>query len=271
MTRSSYLAAFGDGAAVRFDTLLQNYLIASVGLLPASIVVTGQCFALDVSCGSGQWVRALAKAHPSLEAVGLHEQSLSLAYAREICLEQKIGNAYFTPGKLHRLPSQPNLFDLVRICNLTSLVPAEEWLSVLQEMVRVCRSAGHILVQEVNIPVTSSPACSQMTELVKAALARRDADEAMLAEMERLFTLALSQKPERTDLHLDLSYGTTAYKHLMAVLPPLIACLQTYLTEMHVTTEQELRELIRGIIAEVTSEKFQGTQTLTAFIGERTL
>lgn len=57
----------------------------------------------------------------------------------------------------------------------------------------------------------------------------------------------------------------------MAALPPLIACLQSYLIEMQVTTEQELRELIRGIIAEATSEKFQGRQTVATLIGEKDL
>jgi ubiquinone/menaquinone biosynthesis C-methylase UbiE len=271
MVRSKYLTAFGDGAAVRFDTLLQHYLAASVGLLPSAITVAGRAFALDVACGSGQWVRMLVKAYPALEAVGLHEQSISLAYAREMCWEEKIRNAYFTPGKPDDLPIQPNLFDVVRVCHLTALVPAEQWLLVLQEMVRVCCYGGQIVVQEVTFPVTNSPACSQMTKLAKAALARSHTSETTLAEMECLLTQALSHEAARVDVDLDLSYGTAAYQHLMAALPPLIACLQTYLTERYVTTEQAMRELTREVIAEVTSEKFQGVQTVTILIGEKVL
>jgi ubiquinone/menaquinone biosynthesis C-methylase UbiE len=268
---NKYLAAFGDGAAARFDTLLQNYLAASVGLLPPTMPLTGQVYALDVACGSGQWIRMLAKAHPEWQAVGLHEQSISLAYAREICMEEKIRNAYFTPGNLHHLPMQPNLFDLVRVCHLTSLVPAEQWLAVLQEMVRVCRYGGHVIVQAMRAPVTNSPACSRMTELVNAALASSDPSATMLAEMERVFAQALSREAVRADMDLDLSYGTAAYQHLMAALPPLIACLQSYLAEIHAIAEQEMRQLIKEIIAEVTSDKFQGVQTVTTLIGEKSL
>jgi len=101
---------------------------------------------LSVGCGPGVFLRELAEIHPSTEFVGV-DLSEERVHDGELRL-RGLPNARVQMGDVQALPFEAGSFDFVFCRFLMEYLPNKQ--QALQEMVRICRPGGKILLQDLD-------------------------------------------------------------------------------------------------------------------------
>jgi SAM-dependent methyltransferase len=101
---------------------------------------------LSVGCGPGVFLREMAEVHPDAEFVGVDLSAERIHDAEERLLG--VGNARVQIGVAQALPFQSGSFDFVFCRFLMEYLPDKQ--RALQEMLRVCRDGGKILLQDLD-------------------------------------------------------------------------------------------------------------------------
>jgi SAM-dependent methyltransferase len=97
---------------------------------------------LDVGCGTGRWARERAEEFPLAQVTGLDIES-------HLPAPPLPENFQFVQANiLMGLPFPDHSFDFVHQRFLVGAIPAQQWPSVLRELVRVTRSGGWIELLE---------------------------------------------------------------------------------------------------------------------------
>lgn len=154
--------------------------------------------ALDVACGPGLLVCALAK--QVRHATGIDLTPAMLEQARRVQQEQGLTNVTWDQGDVTAMPYADATFDVVTCRFAFHHFP--DPLAVLREMRRVCRAGGRVVV------VDSAPA-AEKADAFNAMEKLRDPSHTRalpVAEMTALFRAAGLPEPqvERTRLALSL-------------------------------------------------------------------
>jgi len=102
---------------------------------------------LDSGCGSGAVTLELALAFPQAQILGVDRGGALLDRARSLAEKAGVaGRVTFRNGDVHRLDLKDNAFDLV--VNTFMLHIVEDPVSMLNEMERVTRTGGRILITD---------------------------------------------------------------------------------------------------------------------------
>src|SRR5215471_6766648 len=101
---------------------------------------------LSVGCGPGVFLRELAENHPEIDVVGVDISPARIKEAEKRL--RGIPNARVHVGSALSLPFETNSFDLVFSRFLLEYLP-DKPLAV-QEMARVCRPGGDLLLQDLD-------------------------------------------------------------------------------------------------------------------------
>jgi SAM-dependent methyltransferase len=101
---------------------------------------------LSVGCGPGVFLRELAEIHPDAEFVGV-DLSPDRIHDAELRL-RGLPNARAQIGDAQALPFESGSFDFVFCRFLMAYLPDKQ--RALQEMVRICRSGGKVLLQDLD-------------------------------------------------------------------------------------------------------------------------
>ena len=107
--------------------------------------LTGSSRVLDVACGPGIVVEALAPG--AGEVVGCDITPEMLEKARERCAKAGLGNTRFTPGRAEALPFPDASFDVVVSRSAVHHFPDPP--AAFREMARVVRPSGRIVTVDV--------------------------------------------------------------------------------------------------------------------------
>jgi SAM-dependent methyltransferase len=113
--------------------------------LVAAAHLTGTERVLDIATGPGYIAEAFAGA--AREVVGVDLTDAMLAIAKERTRERGVANVSFRAADAQNLPFENGSFDVV-VCRL-ALHHLLKPLQVLGEMVRVCRTGGTVVVEDV--------------------------------------------------------------------------------------------------------------------------
>jgi SAM-dependent methyltransferase len=113
--------------------------------LVAAAHLTGSERVLDIATGPGYIAEAFAGA--AREVVGVDLTDAMLAIAKERTRERGVSNVSFRAADAENLPFENGAFDVV-VCRL-ALHHLLKPLQVLREMVRVCRTGGTIVVEDI--------------------------------------------------------------------------------------------------------------------------
>ena len=116
-----------------------------IGRLVAAAHLSADERVLDIATGPGYIAEAFARA--TREVVGVDLTDAMLAIARERTKEHGIENVSFRAADAQNLPFENGEFDVV-VCRL-ALHHLQKPLQVLQEMARVCRAGGKVLVEDI--------------------------------------------------------------------------------------------------------------------------
>ncbi len=125
---------------------------------------------LDVACGPGAFVLALAPRVGFARGVDLTEELLRRA--RQSQLERNVSNATFDRGEAEQLPYPDAAFDLVTCqCSLHHMLKP---VMALKEMVRVAKPEGRVVITD-----TLSPESDSKFELHNRIESLRDPSHAL--------------------------------------------------------------------------------------------
>jgi SAM-dependent methyltransferase len=113
--------------------------------LVAAAHLTGNERVLDIATGPGYIAEAFAGA--AREVVGVDLTDAMLAIAKERTRERGVANVSFRAADAENLPFENGAFDVV-VCRL-ALHHLLKPLLVLREMVRVCRTGGTVVVEDI--------------------------------------------------------------------------------------------------------------------------
>ncbi|MEI7967548.1 MAG: methyltransferase domain-containing protein [Betaproteobacteria bacterium] len=130
---------------------------------------------LDAGCGSGAVTRAIARANPLGEAVGVDRNAAYLDFARRTAASEGLPNARFEAGDATALPFDDGTFDVVWSKHLLQWVKARA--QTLSEFVRVCRPGGRVI------------ACN----FDEFCLGQYPVDEALQTDIEQWFNAAAAE------------------------------------------------------------------------------
>lgn len=179
---------FATSPAIRNTEALQRIVrIARAG--PADV-------ALDVACGPGLLVCALAKV--VWHATGIDLTAAMLDQARLIQQEQALENVSWQLGEAVPLPFAAETFDIVT--SRFAFHHLQDPLAALREMVRVAKVGGRIVVAD-SAPVAGKAAAFNAAEVLRDPSHVRALP---IQEHQRLFSTAGLAEPELEDYRLEV-------------------------------------------------------------------
>lgn len=119
---------------------------------------------LDVACGTGRWVREMARRFPAANVIGFdinrEQLDASLAEGTETVPE----NCTYVPGDaLQRFQFPDASFNFVMARACSSFIPAMQWPQVVGEMIRVTRPGGWIELRDFGLANSKNAALNELT------------------------------------------------------------------------------------------------------------
>lgn len=133
----------------RFLSRLNECLLDECGLLPPDVEPLEDSQVLDLACGTGVWVRQLARRNSLMDVIGIdackHIINLAQGYSGAI----PNSNAHFMHIALNELDDFPDhSFDLVHLSLIAPHVDVHGWPALIAEVWLICRPGGHIVWRE---------------------------------------------------------------------------------------------------------------------------
>ncbi len=130
---------------------------------------------LDVGCGTGGWLIALAQASPANKVlVGVDANNTFIDYARQQAEAARVNDRveFRVMDALRMLEFPTGFFDLVTHRFGMSWVRTWEWRKLLHEYRRVARRDGIVRCVEGELAMANSPAFMALRSLAQAAFSR---------------------------------------------------------------------------------------------------
>jgi ubiquinone/menaquinone biosynthesis C-methylase UbiE len=162
------------------DIRFQSVLVEEMGeLLPGKLLaacdLTHAHSALEIGCGAGEWLRAVARQYPDLQCIGIDQDALLVKAANTLAQRDRLAQVAFLAQEVNDL--LPTLFpqgsfDLVHLSLLGRYILTVNYPTLAQACAALCRPGGMLCWTEAELPITNSPAFERLTSLVCEALQR---------------------------------------------------------------------------------------------------
>lgn len=248
---------------------VQTFLHAQGLSVPQEVDLGNVWSALDVGCGSGQWVRDMATWHPEMTLVGLDRDEEVIEQAKMLSETWQLCNTCFVIGNMHDMGEiDDNNFDLVHARLLGPLVAPRQWPALLHEWLRVCRPGGVLVWTEAAFPTTNSNVCGQWWEWMARAITARGGTADVTPYMERLCRDVKSGCVRKVETRLDASAGAPLHERLYRHMPTLLHVTRPLLAS-GIASEAEVDDVCQRMVLDLYSNLFQATWTLTTLIVEK--
>jgi ubiquinone/menaquinone biosynthesis C-methylase UbiE len=162
------------------DIRFQRVLVEEMGgLLPAKLLA--ECdlsraqSILEIGCGAGEWLRAVARQYPDLQCIGIDEDELQVKAANALAYRDGLTQVAFLAHEINDIP--PTLFpkgsfDLVHLSFLSRYILTADYPALTQTCAALCRPGAVVCWTEAELPITTSAAFERLTLLVCEALQR---------------------------------------------------------------------------------------------------
>ena len=162
------------------DIQFQRLILEEMGeLLPAKLLA--ECdlsrarSILEIGCGTGEWLRAVARQYPDLQCIGIDQNELQVKAANALAYRDGLAQVAFLAHATNDLP--PTLlpeasFDLVHLSFLARYILTANYPALAQTGAGLCRPGGIVCWTEAELPITNSPAFERLTGLICEALQR---------------------------------------------------------------------------------------------------
>src|SRR5579859_341071 len=258
--------------------LLQHRYLSECmgGVLPAALDLSQVKRALDAPCGASGWVYELAWNHPSMHVTGIDGRPAYVEKARE--LVNLLGNATVTQQDIQQLSDEMiplASFDLVHARFLVSMLSPREYPAVLAALVRRCRAGGLFVWDELEYPITNSPACQAFYALIQDRLkaAGRAFSPGNPLGITAMMSSFIQEAGCKVTLDvasaIEISSGTRGRDAFAWQMWQLSKQLRSFLLDARVTTEAFFDELCVQAQQEISHDNFFGLIYVRTLVGMR--
>ena len=158
----------------------QRVLLGEIGeLLPVPLLeecdLSGARSVLDIGCGGGEWLRAMARRYPDLQCLGIDQDESLVKAANSLAYRDGLPHAAFLAVDMNDLI--PTLFpetsfDLIHLSFLGRYILTTDFPRLARISAALCRPGGMVCWTEAELPRTTSAACERLSVLVCEALQR---------------------------------------------------------------------------------------------------
>ncbi len=165
---------------VQEDLAFQRVLLAEMGeLLPAQLLA--ECdlsrarSILEIGCGGGEWLRAVAQQYPDLQCLGIDQDESLVKAANALAYRDGLPHAAFLAVDMNDITPAlfpETSFDLVHLSFLGRYILTADYPRLARMSAALCRPGGVVCWTEAELPITTSAAFERLTSLVCEALQR---------------------------------------------------------------------------------------------------
>jgi len=169
-----------EQARVLEDRAFQQILVEEIGeLLPEKLLaecdLTHAQSILEIGCGAGEWLRAVARQYPDLQCIGIDQDEHLMKVANALAYRDGLAQVAFLAAEMSDI--LPTLFpeasfDLVQLSFLSRFILTADYPRLAQACAALCRPGGIVCWTEAELPISNSAAFEQLTALVCEALQR---------------------------------------------------------------------------------------------------
>jgi ubiquinone/menaquinone biosynthesis C-methylase UbiE len=236
---------------------------------------------LDVACGPGWWVFAMAQAQRDVDFVGMDRSTSFIKFARTIIHARKMENALFLVQNIYS-PEEALLpgggFDFTNMAFIADSTSQAAFPALLQQVHRLCRPGGLMRWVEMDPPGTNSEAYGRLTTLARQALLKAGLGLSTSTQttssaqvMEQLLRAAGFEEAHSVTHEFVIAADKGSRTHYRFFRQASVACLQmrAFLLAMEVTTIQEFEQLYRQMHVDMLSKGFHGMCVLSMVYGKR--
>ncbi len=165
---------------VQEDLAFQKVLLEEMGeFLPAQLLeecaLSHARSILEIGCGGGEWVRALARRYPDLQCIGIDQDEYLVKAANALAYRDGLPQAAFLAVDLNDMTPAlfpKTSFDLVHLSFLGRYILTADYPALARACAALCRPGGIVCWTEAEFPTTTSEAFERLTVLVCEALQR---------------------------------------------------------------------------------------------------
>jgi Methyltransferase domain len=258
--------------------LLQHRYLSECmgGVLPTSLDLSHVKRVLDANCDVGGWVYELAWNHPSLHVTGIDGRPEYVEKAQELI--SLLGNAEVMRQDIRHLSDErvpPASFDLVHARFLVSMLHPHEYPAILTSLVGRCRMGSVFAWEELEFPITNSPACQALNALIHDGLkaAKRAFSPGESLGITAMMRNWIQEAGCRITLNvasaIEISSGTRGLDAFAWQMWTLSKQIRSFLLEAGVTTGAVFDELCSQAQCEIFSDSFFGLIYVRTLVGER--
>ncbi len=169
-----------EQARVLEDRAFQQILVEEIGeLLPEKLLaecdLTHAQSILEIGCGAGEWLRAVARQYPDLQCIGIDQDEHLMKVANALAYRDGLAQVAFLAVEMSDI--LPTLFpeasfDFVQLSFLSRFILTADYPRLAQACAALCRPGGIVCWTEAELPISNSAAFEQLTALVCEALQR---------------------------------------------------------------------------------------------------
>jgi len=162
------------------DLCFQRVIVEEMGeLLPAQLLeecdLSRARSILEIGCGGGEWLCAVARQYPDLQCIGIDQDEHLVKAANALAYRDGLSQVAFLAMDMSNL--SPALFpqasfDLVHLSFLGRYILTVDYPRLAQACAALCRPGGMVCWTEAELPLTTSAAFERLTALVCEALQR---------------------------------------------------------------------------------------------------
>ncbi|QBD83146.1 class I SAM-dependent methyltransferase [Ktedonosporobacter rubrisoli] len=237
----------------------------TIGLLPAEIELDDGQSVLDIGCGPGEWVLALAKLHPDTQISGIDISKAMTQHARSLAQKDGIPNAHFRVMDATRsLVYADASFDLAHARIVSSFLSPILWRQLLRECYRVLKPGGIFVgVESDDVGSSNSPSLSRLMSLFMSALQKADFCFTRAGEhcgIVPMYPYLLKEVGfsgvRREPLLLDYSYGAPAYAEMTQNWAISYNLMKPFLERLTGESQDALEALRQRAIKEMQAPDF---------------
>jgi ubiquinone/menaquinone biosynthesis C-methylase UbiE len=163
---------------VQEDLAFQHVLVEEMGeLLPAPLLeecdLSHAHSILEIGCGGGEWLRAMARQYPDLQCLGIDRDEHLVKAANALAYRVGLSQVGFLAVDINDITPAlfpETSFDLVHLSFLGRYILTADYPGLAQMSAALCRPGGVVCWTEAELPLTTSSAFERLTALVCEAL-----------------------------------------------------------------------------------------------------
>lgn len=236
--------------------------------VPADLKPTARV--LDVACGTGGWLRKIARLYPQTECIGVDKSDLLLDHARSLATSAGLNNIRYQQRDFFDFPKTQRLhFDLIYM-RCASWFLGSKMQEVYAQCVQRLASDGTFAVSEFSFPfTTSSAAMRQFSALFFAALERRGTTHINTSHIPRLLHDLGLTEVQSVASEFDMGYGAAGREGFVTDFHRVLTGFKPMVLSTGQIDEETYEELAETIKRDMDAQDYRSSTDFVTITGRK--